>query len=421
MNILTINYSDRTGGAACAASRLNKALRLYDIGTVTLVKTKCSDIANVYGEDDLLKKDKWNQITRYLNIKIKNKSQQLRWNKYIIREDAYLSDLRSDFPANALSYFNFDILHLHWVNERFFNLKELKNTDKPIVWTLHDSWPFTGICHYFYDCENYTKTCGLCPFLNSLDKKDLSNKVWKKKKEIYSSLRLNIVAPSNWIAEAARKSALFSGFPVTVIPNGIDTALFSPGERINACMALDLNPDKKYLLFSAMKVFSDRNKGFAELLDTLSLVNQTFNCNNLELLVIGSSKIHEAIDLPFPVRFLGMINSDRKMVMAYRLAEVTIVPSYSENLSNTIMESLSCGTPVVAFNIGGNSDLIDHQENGYLAIQGSCKDLANGILWCLDNNNDNKLSDMARKKITNSFAVEKTSSEYYNLYNSLIN
>jgi len=420
LKVLTVNTFDTLGGAAVAAFRIHQGVSLHGINSIFLVKHKLSDDKTVISIDEFDNSSKLTSLVRWIYNKLNNKLYQLKWSKYPNKKITDFSDLRSVPLHDALKKIEFDILHLHWINGRFIDLKALESVKKPIIWTLHDNWPFTGICHYFYDCENFTKTCGLCPFLNSNDTKDLSYIIWKKKKDIYSFLRLNIVAPSNWMAKAARKSALLSGFPVAVIPNGIDTTLFSPGERKDACQALDLDPDKKYLLFSAMKVFSDKRKGFTELLEAIKLLDETIDHKNLELLVIGSAITNEKIESHIPLRFIGIINSDIDMVMAYRTAQVTIVPSFSENLSNTIMESLSCGTPVTAFNTGGNADLIEHMINGYLAAPASIRDLANGIQWCIANNSANELSIKARQKVMNNFTMEIVAKEYRKLYESII-
>lgn len=416
MKLLIINYSDALGGSGRAAFRIHFSSYIPGIQPLMVVKHKKSKIDNVIEIDKFKKTSLIRSLYRYFVIKIKNKSQQSHWRKYTIRQDSYLSDLRSDSVKITKQKIEFDIIQLHWLNERYFNLNELKKISKPIVWTLHDSWPFTGICHYFYDCEKYKSACGACPFLNSSDQNDLSRKIWKKKEKIYSFLDLHIIAPSKWMAEIARQSKLLSEFPITIIPNGIDTTIFSPGEKEKACIGLKLKLNKRYILFSAMKVISDINKGFKELKHALRFLNYK---NDIELLIIGNIENEKLLDINFPYKYLGKIDLEDNMINIYRAADVTVVPSLSENLSSTIMESLSCGTPVVAFKVGGNSDMIEHKRNGYLASAFSTEDFSLGIQWCLQNNQEGKLSDYAREKVVNNFSIEKVSKQYEDLYNSI--
>jgi len=330
-----------------------------------------------------------------------------------------MSDLRSTSIHGAFRKMDFDILHLQWINLRFLNLKELRKLNKPIVWTLHDCWPFTGICHYFYECDRYTMDCGNCPFLHSQNKDDLSYQIWRKKRKYYRGLNLHIVTPSRWLGEAAAKSSLFREFPVTVIPNPIDTILFSTGDKVNARNVLELDTHKTYVLYGAMNAVNDKNKGFAQLMETVNWYSANYNNDDFVLLVMGADKPLTELHTSINIQYLGLIKDDAKMVAAYRAVSAMVVPSLSENLSNVIMESLSCGTPVVAFNIGGNSDMIDHKQNGYLAEAFSGEDLARGIHWCL-HTEKGKTFATSRKKVEENFTMEIVSKQYIDLYKSLL-
>ncbi|OJV42949.1 MAG: hypothetical protein BGO29_07230 [Bacteroidales bacterium 36-12] len=285
-----------------------------------------------------------------------------------------------------------------------------------LIWTLHDCWAFTGICHYFYDCDHYKSQCGNCPFLHSEKEKDLSYKVWKKKQKYYKHLNLHIVTPSKWLGEAAKQSVLFSKFSVTVIPNPIDTELFSPGDKQESCTILNIDSNKIYILYGAMNAVTDKNKGFVKLLKALKIYAEKYNTSNVNILVLGASEPIQEFDISIPIQYLGTITEDNKMVAAYRAASLMIVPSLSENLSNAIMESLSCATPVLAFNIGGHSDMIDHQQNGYLAEPFSPESMAEGINWCLKNNKSGVLSNNARQKVLENFTEEIVGKRYLEVY-----
>ena len=419
LKILFVNSSDSVGGAARAAYRIHKSIQQFGCYSRMLVLTKTRADNDIIKVSDFDNSNIIKNCLRWSIHKINNKLQQARWRPYSIDENVFLSDLRSTSIHGAFQKIDFDVLHLHWINLRFLNLKELKKTKKSIVWTLHDCWAFSGICHYFYDCERYTLSCGNCPFLHSDNENDLSHRIWKNKQEFYKGLNMHIVTPSNWLAKAARQSSLLKDFPVSVIPNPIDTELYSPGDREEACKCFSLPTDKKYILYSAMNALKDKNKGFIYLVEALNKMDLT-ELKDTELLILGANQPIQELILSIPVRYLGIIQSDKTIVQAYSAAEIMIVPSLSENLSNVVMESLSCGTPVVAFDIGGNSDMVDHKQNGYLAEAKEPQDLAIGIAWCLENNTSGELSRNAREKVEENYSLKQVGEKYSELYKSLI-
>lgn len=418
LTILTVTVSDTGGGAARAAYRIHKAVMKAGVEGHFLVKYKCSNDQTVISVDSFDTFPTLKVPYRWVQHKIINYMQRQRWRPYPNKQDGFMSDLRGSNLHGALRKIDYDILHLHWINLRFLDLRELQKINKPIVWTLHDCWPFTGVCHYFYECERYTKNCGMCPHLESDNANDLSVKVWKKKAKYYKGLKLHIVSPSNWLAHAARKSSLFKQFPVSVIPNPIDTDYFMPANKADACEVLNVSPKNKYILFGAMNALNDTRKGFLEFCKAMLYYEQHYYDSNTEVLIFGSNELSQMKLNHIGIKHLGILH-DEKLLVAYRVAEVVVVPSLSENLSNVIMESMSCGTPVVAFDIGGNADLIEHKRNGYLAKALDTEDLAYGIKWCLENRT-RKLSDHAVEKINDTFSSERVSSSYIKLYKELL-
>ena len=414
IRVLSVCTSDSSGGAARAAYRIHLAVQEYDIDSRMFVKNKGTSDDRVSSVGDFVPHNALYRAFDWVRNKVKNKWQHYQWGKYPKKGPYFMSDLRSTAIGGALRKIDYDVLHLHWVNLRFLPLDKLPK-DKPIVWTLHDSWPFCGVCHLPMDCQGYEKECGCCPSLFSADRKDLSHRVWKKKQEYYRGLNLHIVAPSHWLADCARKSALFKGLDICVIPNCLDTDGFCPGSRQAACARLRLDPEKRHILFGAMNAVEDRNKGFDELVEALKCISP-HHLEDTDLVIFGTTRLIPDRLGPLTVRSLGMLRKPEDIVAAYRAAEVTVVPSLSENLSCTIQESLSCGTPAVAFAIGGNGDLIDHQVNGYLAKEKDAADLAAGILWCLGQEN---LSDPARKKVLDNYTPEAVGKRYADLYRSL--
>ena len=415
IRVLSVSTSDYSGGAARAAYRIHLAVQEYGIDSRMFVKKKETADDRVSSVSDFVPHNALYRAFDWVRNKVKNKWQHYQWGKYPKRGPYFMSDLRSTDIGGALRKIDYDILHLHWVNLRFLPLDRLPK-DKPIVWTLHDSWPFCGICHLPMDCQGYEKSCGCCPSLWSNDRKDLSHQVWKKKRGYYQGLDLHVVAPSRWMAESARKSSLLGTCDIRVIPNCLDTEGFCPGSREEACARLGLDPDKRHILFGAMNAVEDRNKGFEELADALKRIAPR-HLEDTDLVIFGTTRLVPDRLGALTVRSLGMLRKQEDIVAAYRAADVTVVPSLSENLSCTIQESLSCGTPATAFAIGGNGDLIDHQVNGYLAREKDCEDLAQGIRWCLDHAPE--LSPASRKKVLENYTPAVVGEKYAELYRSL--
>lgn len=416
MKVLFVNINDSSGGAARATMRIMRGVQQCGVEARMFVKYKYTQSQDVISILQFIPNNPVYKLMDWIVSKIKNKWQHFQWRPYEkTKRDAYMSDLRSTSIHGALQKLDYDVVHLHWINMRFLDIRELAKIKKPIVWTLHDSWAFCSICHVPYDCKKYQNHCGACPMLGSSKERDLAYKVFEKKLSAYKDLNLHIVTPSKWLAECARHSALFGRYPVTVIPNCIDTERFKPMVRDDVRKQLRLDHQKKYLLFGAWHATSDKNKGFELLISALCFLKN----ENVELIIYGTDEDMENYSIPVAYRSIGYVLSDERMTQLCNIADVTVVPSLSENLSNTIMESLSCGTPVVAFNIGGNSDMIEHKKNGYLVKERDCEDLARGIDWCLNNNKENALGRAAHEKVMNNYTIDIVSEQYKRLYESL--
>lgn len=416
MKVLFVNTNESYGGAARATNRIMRGVQQKGVEVQMFVKNKSSQDRDIVSIWQFVPKNAIFKALDWVAEKIKNQWQHYKWNPYkSTKKDVFLSDIRSMSSHGALQKLNYDIVHLNWINQRFLDIRELVKIKKPIVWTLHDSWVFTGICHVPYECKLYEHHCSACPMLGSSKERDYAYEVFDKKLKAYKDLDLHIVTPSKWLADCAKRSALLGNFPITVIPNCIDTKVYQPMDKMQVREVIGLNKDKKYLLFGAMQATKDRNKGFDLLLGALQQLKDI----DAELIVYGTDEDLTKYDIPMPVHSLGYVSGDKQMAMLYNAADVMIVPSRSENLSNTIMESMSCGTPVVAFNIGGNSDMIDHKQNGYLAKAKDCVDMAQGIQWCLRHNEQNTLGESARDKVMANYTVDIITKQYKSLYESL--
>ena len=300
------------------------------------------------------------------------------------------------------------------------NPRTLARFTAPIVWTLHDMWPFTGGCHYDMDCGRYQSGCGECPQLHSHGKHDLSYWTWRRKSQCWAETRIALVCPSRWLANCAAKSPLLSGQRIEVIPNGLDLSRFQPMDRQFSRKALGIPEQKKIVLFGAMNALSDPKKGFNMLSPALQQLRQRHDASDYELLIFGASKPTHPADFGFVSHYLGSLHDDVSLALLYSASDVTVVPSLHENLSNVVIESLACGTPVVAFDIGGMPDMIDHQANGYLAKAFDPSDLARGIEWVAeDQDRWGSLSRHARAKAERTYDLSEIAKRYLNLYGEL--
>ncbi|MEX2411860.1 MAG: glycosyltransferase, partial [Candidatus Paceibacterota bacterium] len=353
MKVLFANARDIIGGAAIAAYRLHKGMQENGYDSNMLVDIKASSDDSIIGP-----KSKFDELKQKLRSKIDYLPQRLQ------RSNDGLSRSLSFVPGpnlKKINKFDRDVVHLHWINNGFLSIEQLPKIKGPVVWTLHDMWPFCGAEHYTADNQYYKK--GYASSDNLLDKW-----VWRRKNEVYSKIEnLTIVTPSNWLAECARESLLLGSRRVEVIGNGIDTNFFKPKNIEELRSKYEIPLDKKIVLFSGYKGVEDPRKGFKHLIKALRFKEKNENINDIELVIIGSDRSDELDALNIKSHFMGMINDSNVMRDLYALSDLFVLPSKEDNLPNTVLEAMSCGTPVVAFNIGGVPDMVDHKENGYLA------------------------------------------------------
>lgn len=279
-----------------------------------------------------------------------------------------------------------DVINLHWLGDETMSVADIGSIRKPVVWTLHDMWPFCGTEHYADDSPKARWRCGYTASNRSpLDSGlDLDHLTWQRKSVAWQRPML-VVAPSNWLATCAAQSALMSAWPTTVIPNALDTAIFKPLDRAFARNALNLPPHEKLIVFGAIDGGRDPRKGFDLLHEALARLSASPGSESISCLIFGQSQPSQPPRLPLPTRWLGRIHDDQTLALIYNAADVTVVPSRQENLPQTATEALACGCPVAAFNCTGLPDAVEHQQTGYLAEAYDTADLARGLLWLLDN------------------------------------
>ena len=409
---LLISTSDIIGGAARAAYRLHQGLKNIGVDSQMLVQNKQSDDYTVIAPES--------KVSKVIG-KFKPSLDILPLQLYPHRDrSTYSVQWLPDQLAAQVAQINPDVINLHWINGGYLKIETIAKFRKPIVWTLHDMWAFTGGCHYNGDCMNYTNSCGTCPQLHSNKEKDLSRWIWKRKVRAWQNLNLTIVTPSHWLAKCAASSSLLKDTRIEVIPNGLDTTQYKPLEKSVARSILGLPEDKQLILFGAMSATSDPRKGFNLLQSALQNLSQSGWREQVELVVFGSSKPKNPTELGFKSHYLGRLNDDISLSLVYAAADVFLAPSVQDNLPNTVMESLACGTPCVAFDIGGMCDMIEHEQNGYLAKPFDIEDLVRGIAWVLeDEERLRKLGVNGREKIEHNFTLEIQANNYLSIYKDI--
>jgi glycosyltransferase involved in cell wall biosynthesis len=410
VNVLCISASI-DGGAGRAAYRLHTALNRNGMCSKILVQRRATDDTSVLGPQGL----RADIVARVC------------WGLDGLASSLYSPRPRSGLhsgwvPArvvNRIKLLNPDVVHLHFTTG-FVPTDTIRRIRRPIVWTLHDMWPFTGGCHYDHGCRGYVKTCGRCPEIGSERATDLSSIVLAHKRRAWRDADLTLVAPSRWIGECARSSSLFRNRRIEIIPYGIDLSRFRPIAKHVARNLLQLPLEKKLIMFGAMNGEEDPRKGLQHLKETLRLLVDTGWGKEAELVVFGDESAEKESTLRFPTRQLGVLTDDISLVLAYSAADVFVCPSVEDNLPNTAIEAIACGTPVVGFRIGGLPDLIEHEKIGYLAKPFEANDLARGILSVLsDPSAAAYMSNCARATAERVFDANTVARQHQKLYDEV--
>lgn len=414
MRILHCNTHDAVGGAAIAARRIHYALLEAGLESRMYVRDAQTGVPTVLPCKTNIPRRLWNKVANKL--------------EYLVRQHFYA-------PPQTAGYCTFNILpwgivstlpdvgqaltHLHWLTDRFLLSGALARIQTPIVWTLHDRNPLTGGCHVRQGCERYKGKCGQCPQLGSAKERDLSRWNWHCKRDALRGKRVHVVCPSACLADEARQSSLLGSFPVSVIPNCVPSDIYRPMDKALCRSLLNIpNDGKPLLLFGAMSPTSDYNKGYDLLTATLvQIPRDSYRC-----LIFGAcAPLREQSAGGGDTIWLGRLHDDISIAIAYNAADVFVCPSREEAFSLTTLESLSCGTPVVGFNIGGLPDMINHGEHGFLAKPYDTNELALHIQVLLaDCHLRQRMGHAAREKVKCCYTPEVVVQLYMNVYEEIL-
>ncbi len=418
LKVVQLNTYDGNGGAGRACLRLNRALLSNDVDSKIIVHYK-------FGKNPIIKTFNSNLVQKAYT------AATIIAERVIAKR--FLKPGRTPF---SFAWFGrsvihhpdvkaADIIHLHWINHSFLNpshLAEIAKLNKPIVWTFHDSNAFTGGCHVRYECDHFKRECGNCPLLKNPAPDDISHQIWQQKNEAYNGLDFTIIAPSSWMLKSVGVSSLMKGKAAVQIPNTLETDIFKPTNKKQAKELAGLPADKFIFLSGFMPSRKDSHKGTSYLLESLALLKerQRIDADKIELVIFGNRNTEDLPDFPFKASFLGTISDDEKLANCYAAADAFLIPSLEDNLPYTVMESLACGTPVIAFTTGGIPDMVQHQYNGYLAQYRSSESFADGMEWIIKHPDKEKLNQQARQTVLDNFSENIIAEKHIKLYNDMV-
>ena len=376
--IVQIQYSMESGGKS--------ALKLHNTFIEAGIESKILSLyPGINGNEKIKILGKKSKYISILDDKIQEFLTRKRINKFGLFSFPVLGTniSRMDEIRDA------DIIYLHWILGGFLNIKNIKqlvNLGKPVVFIMHDMWTITGGCHYSFSCDKYIVGCNNCPMFLSERQNDLSAKEYNKKLKLFSTHNnLYFVSPSKWLYNCAKKSILTKSKPIFHIPNIIENKIFKPFNTAIAKQILNIDPTETVLAFGATSINSPY-KGWSYLQNALNKLDSYFSLKNITVVIFGNGYDKRIADaIPFKTKFMGYLKDNLSINIVYNAADIFIAPSLADNLPTTILESLSSGTAVVAFDTGGIADMISHKENGYLAKYKDSEDIANGIKYCLEN------------------------------------
>lgn len=407
MRILIVNTSERTGGAAVAANRLMKALNNNGAKAKMLVRDKETEALTVVPlphSPRLRWHFLWERLVIFCRL-------------HFSRQHLFEIDIaNTGYDITKLPEFQeADVIHLHWINQGMLSLKGIQKilqSGKPVVWTMHDIWPATSLCHVTLGCQHFTSQCGNCRLLpGGGSSHDYSTRIWQRKQRMLADENIYFVACSHWLESEAKRSALLKGQKITSIPNPIDTRIYKRGNKQEARQRLGLPLEKKLILFASQRV-TNVNKGMDYLIEAC----RQLQISDAAVVILGGHAEEVVSQLSLEAYPLGYVNEEQRIVDVYHAVDVFVLPSLSENLPNTIMEAMACGVPCVGFKVGGIPEEIDHRRNGYVAEYRSAEDLARGIRWILTEADYEELCKNAVQKVVQNYSQQSVALKYLDVY-----
>jgi glycosyltransferase involved in cell wall biosynthesis len=405
MKVIHINYQCNRGGAGRAVYRIHDSLKVIGIDS------------RIWTED--IPKGDWTisgPSTKYEKISIFFRSRFNRFYRSFFRSENVVIHSPALLPSRWVRRINAsdaDIINLHWFGNEMISIADIPRIEKPIVWTMHDMWGFCGAEHVSND---FRWKVGYLSDNRPQHESgfDINRWTWKRKIKHWKS-PIHLITPSSWLAKCAHSSVIMHDWPSTIIPNPLNVNLWQPYDKDLTRRMFNFSDNNVLIGFGGGEA---PHKGFDLLLDALELLSRKTNVK-LKLVVYGQ---YEKIDSPsfsFPIHYLGALQDDLSLCMLYNALDILAVPSRNDNLPNTAVEAVSCGTPIVAFNIGGLSDIVKHEETGYLADPFSISDYSKGIEWILSQNGKD-LRNKNYSRFLDKFSSTVVAKQYVETYENIL-
>lgn len=407
MKVVLVNHSDMRGGAAIVSLRLAHALQEAGVDARMLVIDRQSD-APLVGVMGSKWRNKWNFLVERLGVFVRNG----------FRRDTLFKIDTGSHGINIATHpwvKDADVVCLNWVNQGTLSLRSIKNlaqSGKPIVWTMHDMWNCTGVCHHAYECQRYKATCESCPLLGSKGR-DLSTVTQERKRQLYIGANIHFVAVSNWLAAKCRESSLMRNSDISVIANAFPIENFSVERLPNSDYGIE--DDKKVVVMGAARL-DDQVKGFDQLIATTRHLaeHKPELAQRLHLLLFGAIKDASLLEqMALPYTYLGIV-SDVTSVFAH--SDVVLSTSLYETLPGTLIEGQASGCMPVTFGKGGQADIVEHLKTGYISEYKDPASIAEGIEWAIDANISR---EFLHSEVERNFASSMIAHQYIELFDRI--
>lgn len=414
ISVLHLSFAAQRGGAAYATWNLHQGLRSIGVDSNMLVSERGKNSSDefVYGPATALQRLR-QRIYKNLEIHL--------------TRPKLAEPSRSFSPARFGSHWEReirrlspDLIHLHWINFGHLVPEAFGRWKRPLIWTLHDEWPFTGGCHFTGGCTHFQNNCSPCPMLKRRKRDRMASDLLERKSDAWRNLPMEIVAPSQWMARRAQSSRLFKNHRIHSVPNCVDLKIFREADQSLLRHELGLPTDTPLLLFPAANALSDPRKGFALLNDALEKLPQESLAVGFRLVIVGEEQ-DRSLNLKCRYVNLGKIQGAANMARVFAAADATLLPSLEDNFPNTALESLACGTPILGLPTGGIPEIIDPLVNGNLASEVSSKAFAEVIRQFLTSPQHwPQMRKMARLSATTRYSPETQAKNIERIYAGML-
>jgi len=404
MNILQISTYDNLGGAAHVAFRLHQSYKAMGLGSRMIVRQQITRDNQVFSScgDGMIK---------WIEKSVTRLERSFGW-QGVLYPSTFLLPFRRHYKWA-------DVLHVHNLHGEYFNLFALPllSLDKPVIWTLHDMWAITGHCSHSFDCERWKTGCGNCPYLSALPAvtRDSTHLMYKIKKKVLTRSNISLVAPSQWLKAKLDASLITTSCACYLIPNGVDINVFIPHSKSLLRQLYSIPLGRPVIALTVPAAKDSKTKGLEKLMEVMEQISRSEA--RPVFLVFGETNSLEKYHNRFQIIEYGWVQDERLMAQIMGAADLYLMTSSAENAPLSIIESMACGTPVAAFDIGGIAEIVRPPKAGFLASPGDHKGLAQIVFDLISSFGLREtMGFQAREIAVNDYSLELQAGRYRALY-----